>query len=60
MQSRSAKGLIVINNPDDEIEALALMKRMKRRSIEEQVMHKESLDVLAHHLVGLSIQLKNQ
>jgi ATP-dependent helicase Lhr and Lhr-like helicase len=58
MQSRSAKGLIVINNPDDEIEALALMKRMKRRSIEEQVMHKESLDVLAHHLVGLSIQDK--
>jgi ATP-dependent helicase Lhr and Lhr-like helicase len=58
MQSRSAKGLIVINNPDDEIEALALMKRMKRRSIEEQVMHKESLDVLAHHLVGLSIQAK--
>jgi ATP-dependent Lhr-like helicase len=57
-QSRSAKGLIVINNPDDEIEALALMKRMKRRSIEEQVMHKESLDVLAHHLVGLSIQAK--
>ena len=31
---------------------------MKRRSIEEQVMHKESLDVLAHHLVGLSIQAK--
>ena len=58
MQSRSAKGLIVINNPDDEIEALALMKRMKRRSIEEQVMHKEPLDVLAHHLVGLSIQAK--
>jgi ATP-dependent Lhr-like helicase len=57
-QSRSAKGLIVINNPDDEIEVLALMKRMKRRSIEEQVMHKESLDVLAHHLVGLSIQAK--
>lgn len=57
-QSRSAKGLIVINNPDEEIEALALMKRMKRRSIEEQVMHKESLDVLAHHLVGLSIQAK--
>ncbi|MFZ0346428.1 MAG: DEAD/DEAH box helicase [Nitrososphaeraceae archaeon] len=58
MQSSSAKGLIVINNPDDEIEALALMKRMRRRSIEEQVMHKESLDVLAHHLVGLSIQAK--
>ncbi|HEU4824244.1 MAG TPA: DEAD/DEAH box helicase, partial [Nitrososphaeraceae archaeon] len=58
-QSRSAKGLIVINNPDDEIEALAITGRMKRRSIEEQVVHREPLDVLAHHLVGLSIQEKN-
>jgi ATP-dependent helicase Lhr and Lhr-like helicase len=58
-QSRSAKGLIVINNPDDEIEALAITGRMKRRSIEEQVVHREPLDVLAHHLVGLSIQGKN-
>lgn len=57
-QSRSAKGLIVINNPDDEIEALAITGRMKRRSIEEQVVHREPLDVLAHHLVGLSIQEK--
>jgi ATP-dependent Lhr-like helicase len=58
-QARSAKGLIVINNSDDEIEALAIMRRMKRRSIEEQMIHKEPLDVLAHHLVGLSIQAKN-
>ena len=58
-QSRSAKGLIVINNSDDEIEALAITRRMKRRSIEEQVIHREPLDVLAHHLVGLSIQGKN-
>src|SRR4030095_2642965 len=57
-KSRSAKGLIVINNPDDEIESLALLRRMKRHSIEDQVMHKESLDVLAHHIVGLSIQAK--
>lgn len=57
-QSRSAKGLIVINNPDDEIEALAITGRMKRRSLEEQVVHREPLDVLAHHLVGLSIQEK--
>lgn len=58
-QARSAKGLIVVNNPDDEIEALAIIRRMKRRSIEEQVIHKDPLDVLAHHLVGLSIQTKN-
>ena len=58
-QARSAKGLIVINNPDDEIEALAIIRRMKRRSIEEQVIHKDPLDVLAHHLVGLAIQTKS-
>ena len=57
--ARSAKGLIVINNPDDEIEALAIIRKMKKRFIEEQVIHKEPLDVLAHHVVGLSIQAKN-
>jgi ATP-dependent Lhr-like helicase len=51
--------LIVINNPDDEIEALAIIRKMKKRFIEEQVIHKEPLDVLAHHVVGLSIQAKN-
>ena len=58
-QFRSAKGLIVTNNSDDEIEALAITGRMKRRSIEEQVIHREPLDVLAHHLVGLSMQENN-
>jgi ATP-dependent helicase Lhr and Lhr-like helicase len=58
-QARSAKGLIVINNADDEIEALAIIRKMKERFIEEQVIHKEPLDVLAHHVVGLCIQAKN-
>jgi ATP-dependent Lhr-like helicase len=54
----SAKGLIVTNNPDDEIEALAIIRRMRRRSIEEQVMHNQALDVVAHHLVGLAMQTR--
>src|SRR5919199_865897 len=58
-QGNSAKGLIVTNNPDDEIEALAIVQRMKRQSIEEQLMHAGSLDVLAHHLVGLAMQTKD-
>jgi ATP-dependent helicase Lhr and Lhr-like helicase len=58
-QGNSAKGLIVTNNPDDEIEALAIIRRMRRRSIEEQVMHNQALDVVAHHLVGLAIQTRN-
>lgn len=59
MHRNSAKGLIVTNNPDDEIEALAIIRRMKRRSIEEQLMHKGALDVVAHHLVGLAMQTRN-
>ncbi|HYA84324.1 MAG TPA: DEAD/DEAH box helicase [Candidatus Bathyarchaeia archaeon] len=57
-QTTYAKGLIVTNNPDDELEALAIIRRMKRRWIEEQTMHSNALDVVAHHLVGLALQRK--
>ncbi|MEK0368896.1 MAG: DEAD/DEAH box helicase [Nitrosopumilus sp.] len=53
----SAKGLIITNNPDDEFEARAILDLIQEGSIEEQKIHDGSLDVLAHHLVGLSIQL---
>ena len=53
----SAKGLVVTNNADDEYEANAILERIKHGSIEEQKIHECSLDVLAHHLVGLIIQL---
>ncbi|MDE1878298.1 MAG: DEAD/DEAH box helicase [Thaumarchaeota archaeon] len=52
----SAKGLIVTNNPDDEIEALAILERVREKSIEDQIVHDGALDVLAHHLVGMSMQ----
>jgi ATP-dependent helicase Lhr and Lhr-like helicase len=58
-QRSSAKGLIVTNIPDDEIEALAIIRRMKKGSIEEQLMHTGAFDVLAHHLVGLSMQTRD-
>jgi len=54
-----AKGLVVTNNPDDEIEALAIIRRMKKGSIEEQNMHEGALDVMAHHLVGLAMQTRD-
>jgi ATP-dependent Lhr-like helicase len=57
-QTFNAKGLIVTNNADDELEALALIRRMKKGSIEEQTMHVNALDVVAHHLVGLCLQSK--
>ncbi len=53
----SAKGLIITNNSDDEFEARAILQRVKEGSIEEQKIHDGSLDVLAHHLVGLTMQL---
>ena len=53
----SAKGLIVTNNADDEYEANAILERIKQGSIEDQKIHEGSLDVLAHHTVGLIIQL---
>lgn len=55
----SAKGLIITNNPDDEFEAYAILERVKEKSIEDQIIHEGALDVLAHHLVGLSMQLGN-
>ncbi|MDP8942086.1 MAG: DEAD/DEAH box helicase, partial [Thermoproteota archaeon] len=58
-QRSSAKGLIVTNIPDDEIEALAIIRRMKKGSIEEQLMHTGAFDVLAHHLVGLAMQTRD-
>ncbi|MDH3833443.1 MAG: DEAD/DEAH box helicase [Nitrosopumilus sp.] len=53
----SAQGLIITNNSDDEFEARAILERIKEGSIEEQKIHFGSLDVLAHHLVGLTMQI---
>jgi ATP-dependent Lhr-like helicase len=49
---KSAKGLIISNSGDDELECLAIINRMKKRSLEIQNTHTNSLDVAAHHLVG--------
>ncbi len=53
----SARGLVVTNNVDDECETRAILERIEKGSIEEQKIHDGSLDVLAHHLVGLTMQL---
>lgn len=53
----SARGLIITNNSDDEYEARAILDLIKQGSIEEQKIHDGSLDVLAHHLVGMTMQL---
>ena len=53
----SAQGLIITNNADDEFEARAILDHIQEGSIEEQKIHDGSLDVLAHHLVGLAMQI---
>ena len=55
----SARGLIITESADDEFEIQAIIERIKEGSIEEQKIHHGSLDVLAHHLVGLSMQVGN-
>lgn len=56
---RSAKGLIVTNIPDDEVESIGLIRRMRNRSVEQQSIHLKSLDVLSHHLVGLTLERRD-
>ena len=56
-RNESAKGLIITNNSDDEFETKAILDRIKEGSIESQKIHSGSLDVLAHHLVGMTMQL---
>jgi ATP-dependent Lhr-like helicase len=53
----SAKGIIVTNSVDDELETKAIIERIQEGSIEDQITHTSSLDVLAHHLIGLSMQI---
>ena len=55
----SAKGLIITNHADDEFETNAIIQRIDELSIEEQKIHNLSLDVLAHHLVGMTKQFGN-
>ena len=56
-RNSSAQGLIITNNADDEFEARSILERIQENSIEEQKIHQGSLDVLAHHLVGLTMQV---
>ena len=53
---RSAKGLIVTSSHDDELEAHAILYRTRRGEMEEQEIHQMPFDVMAHHLVGISLQ----
>ncbi|MEM2873093.1 MAG: DEAD/DEAH box helicase [Nitrososphaerales archaeon] len=53
--SETALGMIITNRFDDELEGIALIDRVKKRWLEDSELHEGALDVLAHHLVGLSL-----
>lgn len=53
---KSARGLIVTSRLDDELESLALAKRTTEGNLESSPVHRMALDVLSHHLVGLTFE----
>ncbi|MGN6560577.1 MAG: DEAD/DEAH box helicase [Candidatus Nitrosocosmicus sp.] len=54
----SAKGIIITNTFDDFVESNGIVSRVNKGSIERQIPHLESLDVLAHNIIGLTLQIK--
>ena len=56
---KSAKGLIITNTHDDELEAHTILYRTRKGEMEEQKIHQMPFDVMAHHLVGISLQSRS-
>jgi ATP-dependent Lhr-like helicase len=53
----SAKGMIITNTFDDFMEAVGIVYRVNKGSIESQLLHMGPLDVLAHNIVGVTLQI---
>lgn len=54
---KPAKGTVITGSTDDYMEAMAILDRVHKGSIEEQTIHTGAFDILAHHTVGLAMQL---
>lgn len=52
----TAKGLLVTNSEDDELEALALIDRVSEMNLEPSYIHENAHDVVAHQAVGMAIE----
>jgi ATP-dependent Lhr-like helicase len=55
---RASEGTIITVYPDDTLEALASIKNAKENMIEPVVMHSNALDVLAHQVAGLLMDVQ--
>ena len=53
---QTAKGIILTNKIDDEIESLALVNRIKDKDLESISIHEKSLDVLSHQITGMVME----
>lgn len=51
-----SKGLMIINEPDDLLEAIVLKRRTINGHYEKPRIHRLALDVLAHQIVGMAIE----
>ncbi|NIM45475.1 MAG: DEAD/DEAH box helicase [Nitrososphaeria archaeon] len=50
-----ARGLVFARSIDDFFESLAAIKLLRTSEIERPVLHKNSLDVLAHQIIGMAL-----
>jgi ATP-dependent Lhr-like helicase len=55
---RASEGTIITVYPDDTLEALASIKNAKENMIEPVPMHHNALDVLAHQIAGLLMDMQ--
>ncbi|HZW54760.1 MAG TPA: DEAD/DEAH box helicase [Nitrososphaerales archaeon] len=51
-----AVGALITNKLDEELEGVALIERMNKSSLESVIVHKNPLDVVAHHIAGLALE----
>ena len=56
---QTARGMVLTNKIDDEIEALALVNRIQDKDLESISMHEKSLDVLSHQITGMVMENGN-
>lgn len=52
-----SKGIIIVCSPDDCLEAIAAIKRAKSGLLEPVKIHENALDVLAHQIAGLVLDM---
>ncbi|MFQ5951137.1 MAG: DEAD/DEAH box helicase [Candidatus Geothermarchaeales archaeon] len=57
--TRVSEGIVVTSHSDDALESLAIVRRAERGDLEPLETHDEALDVLAHQMVGLALDLEH-